>query len=255
MGRQYSNTILSGSRIRAADIAQLRTFIDQDLAAIGQSFPWTWSNVVAFDRVLAKHFKEMRDASQQLWNAKNRGPLPMWSSGVNPGGESLGTAPTRMFASDVTDLRIWLNQYEDNHPPALQGINTKVYVPNTDPSLDKLIAQSWAQDIADMRTQQPRLATRVNILVAAGQCDLTLTQENRYRDGLLRLKNAGLERPFVLLGWEFMPPPNCPTFGVPSAPLDPTDWANPYSRVRPTRAALCLNPVRSGRSGRLRDLE
>ena len=62
----------------------------------------------------AKHITEIRDAIQGLWTQRGKGTVPMWSSGVTPGGTSLGTTATRVLASNVNDLRTWMNQFVDN---------------------------------------------------------------------------------------------------------------------------------------------
>lgn len=229
MGRRFRSAASAGSRILAADIAELRTFIDQDYSQAfpppHPPFPWSWTNVVAGDRILAKHFKQMRDAIQELWTFKGRGALPMWSSGVNPGGESLGTAPTRIRASDLTDLRRWLNQYEDNHPPGDQGIDSFGYDPRS--SAKSLITAAWAQDVKDLALDKP-LFVRANVKADGvdGPVDLP-----KYRQALNYYRDKGL-RVFALFTREFYEPA-----GVdPDAALDPTDLANPYIRVFSDRA-------------------
>lgn len=229
MGRQYSNTIMVGSPMLAADVSQLRTFIDQDIAAAGLSpHPWTWGNVVSGDPVLAVQFREMRAAIQRLWDFKARGPLPMWSSGAEPGGPSVGAAATPIFASDLTDLRTWLNQYEDNHPPSDQSIDSFSFDP-TD-GRRPIITDAWAQDIKDLALEKP-LFVRANV---KARSDNTIPEEDliQYRLACNRYRNKGL-RVFALFSSEF------DLIGPAGDPKDPLeeDFANSYIRHFSNRAA------------------
>ncbi|MBI4492562.1 MAG: hypothetical protein HY690_07190 [Chloroflexi bacterium] len=177
MGRAWPDTAVAGGPIKASQVSGLRTAIDQDLAAAQLSYAWTWANVTPGTAVLAKHFTELRAAIQQLWDFKARGPLPAWTSGVTPGGPSLGTAATPIRASDVTDLRTWLNQYEDNHPPSAQGVDSKSYDPNS--PVHPVIQVDWAQDIKSLSTQQP-LFVRCNV-VAPTHEDFAPGDKDRYK--------------------------------------------------------------------------
>ena len=132
MGRSYSDVVVPGRPMRAMHVSTLRDYIDEDKAQVPPAYRYTfsWSNIQAGDPVLAKYFTEMRDAIQLLWNFKGRGSIPNWTSDTTPGGPSNNRAQTIIRASDVTDLRLWLDQYEDNHARKQQGIDSKSYDPS-----------------------------------------------------------------------------------------------------------------------------
>ncbi|MCL5075751.1 MAG: hypothetical protein M1136_08940 [Chloroflexi bacterium] len=114
MATQWTNPVAPGSPIRAFDIQEVINAINNNRSAAGlEPFPWTDPVVAAEMPIKAVHFTEMRQAIQGLWSSKSMGALPNWSSGVTPGGPSAGTAATIIYASDLTDLRGWLNQYEN----------------------------------------------------------------------------------------------------------------------------------------------
>lgn len=167
MGRTYSDVVVPGRPMRATDISTIRTFIDQDKAVVPPAYRYSfsWSNAVSGDPVLAKYFTEMRQAIQLLWNFKGRGSLPNWTSGIEPGGPSNPSGhnrtPSVIRASDITDLRLWLNQYEDNHAPKQQGIDSKSYDPNyngpggahpivLDYDIDGDESWNWVSDISQL---------------------------------------------------------------------------------------------------------
>jgi hypothetical protein len=127
MGYPWPDQVRRGDRIRASHVTTLRNEIKHqgDLAGLNPPITWSPPSINSGDPILAIHFRDMRSAIQRLWNSKNRGPLPMWSSGQHPGGASLGTDPTRIRATDITDLRRWLDAYIDNHPR--MGMDTKSY--------------------------------------------------------------------------------------------------------------------------------
>jgi len=62
--------------------------------------------------IRASDFTTLYSAAQSLWTAAHLGPLPVWSSGVTPGGPSLNTTKTPIYGSDIVDLRLWLNAYQ-----------------------------------------------------------------------------------------------------------------------------------------------
>src|SRR5688572_645531 len=133
MGRIWP-PVMPGFPIQSNDVSTLRNAIDQDLAAAGLApQAWTWANVVPGSTILAKYYLEMRSAIQRLWDFKARGPLPLWTGGVAPGGPSAGTAATPIRASHVTDLRFWLNLYENNAAHS-QGITSLSYDPTIQPA-------------------------------------------------------------------------------------------------------------------------
>lgn len=233
MGRKYNNSIMADSPMLAADVAQVRNFIDQDIAAAGLSpHPWSWNNVVSGDPVLAVQFKEMKDAIQRLWDFKARGPLPMWSSGVEPGGPSLGTPASPIFASDLTDLRTWLNQYEDNHPPSDQGLDTLCFDPRH-PNRP-IITDAWAQDIKDLALEKPPFV-RANVKCRA---DNSIPPEDRelYKQAFNLYRGKGLRVFALFAAGEFeVIVPGDPDRD-PKAPLD-ANFTNPYITAFSNKAA------------------
>lgn len=161
MGYPWSNPIRRGEAILATDITELRDEIKQqgNLAGLNPPITWNPATISQGDRILASHFREMRAAIQRLWNSKNRGPLPMWSSGTRPGGPSEGVPSTSILATDVTDLRRWLDVYIDNHPRL--GMDTKSYDaaarnrPVTDTSGGDSNHGPWVPDIAALMPAAP----------------------------------------------------------------------------------------------------
>ncbi|MCC7371591.1 MAG: hypothetical protein IT306_24445 [Chloroflexi bacterium] len=132
MGRTYTDVVVGGRAMLSDHVSTLRTYVDQDKQSVPAPYRYSfsWNNIVSGDRVLAKYISELRSAIQLLWNFKARGPLPSWTAAGSPGGDSNGDAATVIRASHITDLRRWLNQYEDNHAPKQQGINSKSYSSN-----------------------------------------------------------------------------------------------------------------------------
>jgi hypothetical protein len=109
--------------IRAQDVNDLRNELTTDGA------PPAGTGVTAGTSVIrASDFGALATAAQQLWdtgvywNPGQTGPkvplgaLPDWSSGVTPGGPSVGTGQTPIYLSDLVDLRQWVNAYETAAP-------------------------------------------------------------------------------------------------------------------------------------------
>ena len=157
MGVPWSNDVFRGSPAKAAHISTLRDEIQNqaNLAGLNPPLTWSWPNIQPGDAIKALYFRDMRNAVQRLWNSKNRGPLPMWSSGEHPGGLSLGTGPTLIRASDITDLRRWLDAYIDNHPR--MGMTTKSYDARARnrPFADPVGTRAWIPDIEDLMPSAP----------------------------------------------------------------------------------------------------
>ncbi|MBI2848828.1 MAG: hypothetical protein HYX88_01680 [Chloroflexi bacterium] len=106
MATNWTNPVAPGGRLLAFDVQEVINAINSNRTAAGlQPFPWTYPPVSSGDRILAKRYIEMRQAIQGLWSSKSMGAVPNWSSGVTPGGESTGATSTRVYASDLTDLR------------------------------------------------------------------------------------------------------------------------------------------------------
>lgn len=103
-------TLSSSVYIRALHINELRSVVDQNRIAAGLGrYPWTDYPATTSTHIRAVHFTEPRSAIQDLWNHAGMGPLPNWSFGSAPAGG--GTRP--ISARDTTDLRTWIQQYEN----------------------------------------------------------------------------------------------------------------------------------------------
>jgi hypothetical protein len=195
----------------------LRSYIDDDLNDAAASYNWTWSNWSSGqdnDRyILAKHFTEMRAAIQVLWNTKGRGPLPSWTQ-ETPQGPSTGSQnPSRVRATHVTDLRAWLNQYEENHPPLTQGINSLSYDPLRDtrqPLIYNVSPNDWTGDVASL--SEVTLFVRLEV-VGRRYSDTNLNNTRdflpvdfeNYKDAYLQYKNRGM-RIFLVFTQQFHNP-------------------------------------------------
>lgn len=157
MGYPWSRPIRRGDSLLASDMTELRNEIKHkgDLAGLNPPITWNPASINPGDRILASHFRDMRAAIQRLWTSKSRGPLPMWSSGVRPGGPSENTPPTPMRASDIRDLRLWLDIYIDNHPR--YGMDTKSYdaAARNRPLVDFSGSDNWIHDISDLMPESP----------------------------------------------------------------------------------------------------
>lgn len=136
MATPWSEPVVRGQPAKGSHVVELRSAIDGNIAAADppiSPWPWTWLNLNHPQAphpapILAKYFTEMRAAIQRLWDNKGRGGLPGWSSSETPGGDSNNRAPTLIRATDISDLRRWLNLYEDNHPR--YGVDSKSYDPS-----------------------------------------------------------------------------------------------------------------------------
>lgn len=156
MGRTYSDKVVAGDPMKGAHVRILRSYIQQDLNAASISFTWSWSNWSAGQDagqpVRAVYFQEMRNAIQALWDSKGRGHLPDWTQ-ETPKGSSTGDSSASVIrATHVTDLRVWLNQYENNHPPLTQGINSNSYYPFSDdqPVIYDATPNDWSSDVKSL---------------------------------------------------------------------------------------------------------
>ena len=147
---------MKGSHVRV-----LRGYIQDDLNAASIQFTWGWDDWEPHQDseipVKAIYFTKMRDAIQALWHSKGRGPLPNWTQ-EPPQGPSSGSQTSSLIrATHVTDLRAWLNQYEGNHPPVTQGIDSRSYDPlevagqiiyNVNPN-------DWTGDVQQLASARP----------------------------------------------------------------------------------------------------
>ncbi|MFN8526425.1 MAG: hypothetical protein U0821_25270 [Chloroflexota bacterium] len=246
MGRRWSDTPVRGGPIKASHISTLRTYVDADLASIGKSYAWGWdTSEAAVERVIkARHLTDLKAAIQILWNDKSRGPLPSWSGGEEPGGPSnppgRNQSQTRIRASDVNDLRRWLNQYEDNHPLQVQGIDTMSYAIRQPGQ--PLIQDAWAEDIRLLKTQQP-LAVRCNVVAmpfgANNTLDLADSDFARYEAAFNRFRAKGL-RVFALFTRQFYDR----AAESPGADLTPGMHSNLYMREFASRVATAATRMR-----------
>lgn len=169
MGRTYSDAVTAGTPMKGSHVRILRGYIEDDLDNASVDFDWSWSNWSAAQdstiNVRAIYFKEMRDAIQELWDSKGRGALPDWTQ-EEPRGASTGHQnPTHVRATHVTDLRRWLNQYEDNHPPMTQGIDSRSYDPLAfdGPVISDVDPNDWSSDVKGLSDEDRPLSVRLKI--------------------------------------------------------------------------------------------
>jgi hypothetical protein len=201
MATTWPDRVVRGTLIRAAHVNELRSAIDTN---ISQALPpmspqaWSWTHPIGSGSLIrARYYTEMRDAIQRLWNNKGRGGLPGWSSGTTPGGPSNNRVSTLVRACDVTDLRRWLNQYEDNHPQ--QGVDSKSYDP-TSGNLPLIAVtppdNDWPQDLSNLSPKP--LAVRCEIVARRDPTDpvntvnpIDATDLARFRLGFDRYRARG----------------------------------------------------------------
>lgn len=99
------------THIKAVHINEVRAAIDTD----GGTPPGGWtdgSRVSNTTHIKAKHLTEIQGAIQGLWSGRGLGVMPPWTSGGQPGGQSVGTPATHILASDINDVRRWFNYFE-----------------------------------------------------------------------------------------------------------------------------------------------
>jgi hypothetical protein len=137
----------SGSMIRAANVTELRSFVNED--RVSEGLPQIiWSDVVGPGTpVRAQHLIDIRAGIQTLWDKKGRGPLPPWGQGAPVAG-----GPIR--ASHIIDLRVWLSLYESNHDV---GVTSTAYVA-TPVGVVPVNVGPWSADIAALGVKYVRLA-------------------------------------------------------------------------------------------------
>lgn len=164
MPRTYHRVVRAGSLIRADDLRQVRDFVDDDMSQLPPDlrydFQWAPSAIQAETIIPAKYLTDLRDAIEVLWDYKSRPPLPFWTSGVTPGGASNSRPPTIIRASDVNDLRYWLDVYEANHPHGI-GLDTLSCDPSTNGR--PVISTAWVTNIYDLRKEDSPLLVRCDI--------------------------------------------------------------------------------------------
>lgn len=210
----YPDIARVGQPAKATHISTIRTYVDQTAAPLPPQYRYSfsWSNINPGAPILAKYVTEMRSAIQLLWNFKSRGTLPNWSSGITPGGASNGRNPTVIRASDITDLRRWLDQYLDNHAPLQQGIDSKSFDANDGRKpvvLDSAIGGdadwNWVGDIGWLWNHPELGRLRVRTVITApseGQDPLSSSDVAGYNLAFQRYATAEIPV-YVLIGSEF----------------------------------------------------
>ncbi|MFN0073809.1 MAG: hypothetical protein ACKVVP_20205 [Chloroflexota bacterium] len=210
----YPDVVQAGLPANASHISTLRANIDSITPNVPLPYRYTfsWINIGPGALIQAKYLTEMREAIQRFWNFKSRGLLPGWSSGVTPGGASTGQPPTLIRASDITDLRRWLNQYQDNHAPRQQGIDTKSYDANNPARpivLDTAVAGdanwNWVGDVRGLWNSPVHGRLRVRTVITApgnGVGSLDLGDILSYNAAFERYGNAEI-KVYALIGSEF----------------------------------------------------
>lgn len=94
--------------IRVVHVSELRAAINCNRRAAGLSnYTWT-DSITTSTPIRAIHISEMRDALAGLFPIKGL-TLPNWTKRAG----SPPTASTPIYADDITDLRRWVNQYEN----------------------------------------------------------------------------------------------------------------------------------------------
>jgi|GEM_PF-1811561 len=103
-------TVTSSTHIRATHLNELRSVVNQNRRTAGLgNYSWTDVPVSASVHIRPVHFIELRAAIQDLWNHQGLGGLPNWSYGSPPAAGE--TRP--ISARDTTDLRAWVQRYQD----------------------------------------------------------------------------------------------------------------------------------------------
>jgi hypothetical protein len=102
-------TLSSTIHIRALHINELRSVVNQNRRAVSlPAFAYQDSPVVSnTTHIRSVHFTDLRQAIQDLWTRQGMGTLPNWSVGSAP------AAGRTVSARDTTDLRTWIQQYQN----------------------------------------------------------------------------------------------------------------------------------------------
>lgn len=106
-------TLTSSTHIRAIHLNELRSVVDKNrlVAGLG-AYAWTDSPVTRVTHIRAVHFTELQAAIQDLWTHEGMGALPSWSYGSAP------STSRPISLRDTTDLRSWIQEYEDKLGPS-----------------------------------------------------------------------------------------------------------------------------------------
>ena len=104
--------VATESPIRAVHVNELRRAIDIHRRRLGiPAYPWTDDPAIRWvTYVRACHFLEIREATQELWNARRMGLLPDWTAGSPPSSERA------ILALDMNDLRQWVTALAGDSP-------------------------------------------------------------------------------------------------------------------------------------------
>jgi hypothetical protein len=183
--------------MKALHINEIRTAVNTARSGAGLGgYPWTDNPVVTGSTLIkAVHFVELRAAIQDLWLSKRLGLVPLWSAIAPP------AARTNILASDINDLRAWVNTYENAAalPADPQGVVSFSYQPavlNADSNIDGpyIVTNAWCEDAYALKTggQVPlRLRTLIQSRHTSNS-DNTLdqTQKSLYEDAFLGWKST-----------------------------------------------------------------
>jgi hypothetical protein len=193
MGRTYSDAVTAGTLIKGSHVRDLRNYIQEDLDHASVSFTWGWDSWTeqqdATTRILAIHFTRMRDAIQALWHSKGRPDLPDWTEEA-PRGPSSGASDASIIrASHITDLRLWLNQYESNWPDNPQGVSSVCYDPRDDYIIQNVPSNDWTGNITHLSGVP--LNIRVNFISPIASDGSTRNfSSTEFQSALARYKTA-----------------------------------------------------------------
>lgn len=226
MSTYWTDPAVRHSPMRQSQLRALRLEVDTALAGVGFSYPWTWpvppSSPVPGQEVpiRAKYLVEINEALGLLWSELNRGPLPPWSSGVEPRGASTGDAsdPSRSEALDLTFLRASLGSAVDfPDPKPTNGVDSLSFAADSDSKPQ--IQTDWANEVRAF-SEQPfyvRCNLRAPVDSDGVRQDFTPADKSALRSALSRYTSRNPPiRVFTVFTREFYGP----TSHSPMAELD-----------------------------------
>lgn len=199
------NPAVAGSTpIKAVHINEIRSAVNSlRQAAKLHQIGWTDNPIVSGSTpIKSAHFNQLWGAIQDLWFRRGMGNLPSWSAGSVP------STQRTIRASDVNNLRQWVNAYESstkNDDP--QGIVTLSYDPN-----QAIITQAWVDDVKDIGSRLPhpdvqtKLLVRTNIRANSSNNELPTSN---FRTAMSLWNNNGFDVGAVIttefLNWDKIP--------------------------------------------------
>jgi hypothetical protein len=135
--------------------------------------------------ILALDLVDMGNALQDLFASKQL-TLPDWFPQA-PGGPSVGTTATPIYASHVLNVRNWVNEGEGvDYPTSIQyGVNAQSYYPTV--TNQPLVDQPWINRVQAALPQS--IAPDPALLPSAVRCQLITTNAN---GGLTSQEQSGL---------------------------------------------------------------